>query len=126
MGDHAGDDGHGDHNLALDRVDWNVCISSVCRSLWPQARANLGDPGIFAVHWIDRFLDWMDLAFDLQLNHPDCPRRRKSRRHADGHRNRADQMARYGVGRPRWRLSFGLHAVLVGGFSRGAIMGMAL
>ena len=47
-------------------------------------------------------------------------------RHADGHRNRADQMARDGVGRPRRRLPFGLHAVLAGGARRSAIMGMAL
>src|SRR6476646_4903201 len=125
MGDHTGDDGYGDYDLALDRFNRHVCVSGVCRSLRPQARTDLGNPGIFAVHWTDRFLDWMDLAFDLQLDHSDCPRRGKSRWHADGHRNRADQMARYGVGRSRWRLSSGLHAVLTGGFSRGAIMGMA-
>src|SRR5712675_2704111 len=126
MGDHPGDDGYGDHDFALDRFDRDVCVSGVRRSLWPQARADLGHSGIFAVHWIDWFLDWMDLAFDLQLDHPDCPRRGKSRWHADGHRNRTDQMARYGVGRSRWGLSFGLHAVLTGGSSRSAIMGMAL
>src|SRR5689334_6435166 len=125
MGNHAGDDGHGDHDLALDRFDRHVCLSGICRSLWPQARPDLGDPGLFAVHWIDRFLDRMDLALDLQLDHPDRPRRGKSRWHADGHRNRTDQMARDGVGRSRWGLSFGLHAVLTGRFGRGATMGMA-
>src|SRR5216117_4179439 len=29
MGDHPGNDGHGDHDLALDRFDRHVCISGV-------------------------------------------------------------------------------------------------
>ena len=126
MGDHAGDDGHGDHDLALDRSHRHVRFPGVCRSLRPQARADLGDSGIFGLHRPHRLFDRLGQPLDLQLDHPDRARRREPGRHADGHRDRADQMARDRLGRPGRRLPVRLHAVLGRGACRRAALGMAL
>src|SRR6516162_8277468 len=126
MGDHAGDHGHGDHDLALDRAHWHVRLSCACRSIWAEAGADLGDPGLFDLHRPHRLLDRLDHALDLQFDHADRAGRREPSWHVDGHRDGANQMARHRLGRPRRRLSVRLHAVLACRPCRGAAMGMAL
>src|SRR5262245_57365217 len=80
MGNHAGDDGHGDHDLALDRTHRHVRLSSPCRSLWPQAGAHLGDLGLFDLYRPHRLLDRLDHALDLQFVDDARARRWEARR----------------------------------------------
>ena len=78
------------------------------------------------VHRLHRLLHRLGHAADLELAHPHRPCRREPGRHADGHRDRADQMARHRARRPRRRLSVRLHAVLARRAGRGAAVGLAL
>ena len=126
MGHHARHHGHRDHAVALDRAHRHLHLSGARRSLWPPPGADLVDPGLCGVHRLHRLLDRLDHAADLELDHPHRARRRKPGRHADGDRDRADQMARHRARRPRRRLSARLHAVLARRAGRGAAVGLAL
>ena len=126
MGHHAGDHGHRDHDLALDRSDRHIPLSGARRSLRPPPGADLVDPGLCGVHRAHRLLDRLGDASDLELDHPHRPCRRESGRHADGDRDGTDQMARHSAWRPRRRLPAWLYAVLARRAGRGAAVGLAL